>query len=81
MSTAAEEKREDKIGHIGQEIVYSFPLGGTATTDLISPSLYPAEERPTKKCTAQHIGCRITTTKTASRLDYWTRDCSSGLRH
>ena len=31
MKTAAEETREDKIGHIGREIVDGVPLGGTAT--------------------------------------------------
>ena len=34
----------------------------------LSPSL--VEERPTKNRPAQHIGGRITITKTVSRLDY-----------
>ena len=78
--TAAEETREDKIGHIGREIVNGVPPGVTATSVLIHPSLYPVEERPTKKRPAEHIRRGIKTTETLSRLNYRARGCSSGSR-
>ena len=62
MRTAAEETREDNIGHIGPETVNGVPLGGMATTASMNPSLSPTEERPTKNHPAQHIGCGIKTT-------------------
>ena len=74
MKTEAEETQEDKIGYIGQEIVDSVPLGGTATTALTA--LSPAEERPTKNRPVQHIRYGTKTTETASQLDYQARDCS-----
>ena len=72
MGMVEEEMREDKIRHIGQEIVEHVPLSGTATADSM------AEEEPTKNHPSQHIECGITTTKTASRLDYQAQGCSGG---
>ena len=43
MRTAAEETQEDKIRHIGKEIVDGVPLGGTETATLIAPSPSTAE--------------------------------------
>ena len=79
MRTATIETREDKIRHIGQETVNGVPIGGTATAALMALSPSPAEERPTKKRPAQHIGCGSTPTETMSQLAYQARDCSGGL--
>ena len=77
MRTAAEEMREDNIGHIGREIIDGVPLGGTETAASVYMS--PAEERPTKNRTSQNIRCGIKKTERASQLDYRARDCSGIL--
>ena len=62
MGKEAAETREDKIGHIGREIIDVVPLRGTAITASMDPYPYPAEEWSMKNRPTDHIGCGITTT-------------------
>ena len=62
--TAAEETWEDKIRHIGREIIDGVSLRGMATENLMDPYPSPAEERITKKLPAHNIGYGIPTTET-----------------
>ena len=77
MRKEAAETWEDKIGHIGRKIVDGVPLSRAAAAASMDLSPYPAEERSMKNHPTHHIGCGITTTEMAYRLDYPTRDCSS----
>ena len=72
MRKAAKETREDKIGHIGKEIVNYVRLGGTPTAASMAPSPSLTEERPTNNRPAHNIGRGIKTMEKASKLDYRT---------
>ena len=80
ISVVAVDTRKEKCGHIGQENVDSVPLGRMSTAVPMALTTYLAEERPTKKRPAQHIGCGIIIESTVSQPDYWTQDCSGRSR-
>ena len=66
MSAVSLEMREDKRRNIGWGNVDGVPLGRTATAALMAPTTSLVEERPTKKCPTQRIGCGISEAATVS---------------
>ena len=59
MSVVGAQMRKYMRWRIKRENIDSVPLGRTAKVAPMAPTPYLAEERPTNKCSSQHIERKI----------------------